>query len=59
MFNVYMFLNHRYKHNEVERRAKKPRHKGQFFQNLDNFCIYAFFVNGDSALLEAVAKYTL
>ena len=54
-----MFLNHRYKHNEVERRAKKPRHKGQFFQNLDNFCIYAFFVNGDSALLEAVAKYTL
>ena len=54
-----MFLNHRCKHNEVERRAKKPRHQGQFFQNLDNFYIYVFFVNGDSALFEAVAKYTL
>ena len=58
MFDLYMFLNHRYKH-KVERHAKKPRHQGQFFQNLDNFHIYVFFVNSDSALLVAVAKYTL
>ena len=33
--------------------------KRQFFQNLDNFHVSVFFVNGESALLVASIKYTL
>ena len=41
VFNVYVCLNHswRYEHNQFERHDEKPRHKRQFFQNLDSFYI--------------------
>ena len=37
--------------NQFERRDEKPRHQGQFFQNLDNFIF--------KCLPEAFDKYTL
>ena len=40
-FNVKVCSNHswRYNHNQFEGGDEKPRHQGQFFQNLDNFYI--------------------
>ena len=51
-----MFLNHRYKHKEVERRAKTSR---AVFSKFRQFLYLCVFRKGDSALFEAVAKYTL
>ena len=41
VFNMYVCLNHswRYERNQFKRRDEKPRHQGQFFQNLHNFYI--------------------
>ena len=61
VFNMYVCLNHswQYEHNQFERCDEKPRHQRQFFQNLDNFYIWMFFVNVKRALLVVFIKYTL
>ena len=55
-FDVYICLNHslRYKHNKLEKCLEKPRHQKVFFQNLENFQIKVFFVNGETAFLVAL-----
>ena len=57
--DIYLSYSWRYKHNQIERRHEELRHQRQFFQNLDNFHIYVFFINGKNVLLVTFSKYTL
>ena len=61
VFNMYVCLNlsRGNERKQFEKRDKKPKHLRQFFQNLGNFYIYMFFVNGNRVLLVAFIRYYL
>ena len=61
VFNMYVRLNlsRGNERKQFEKRDKKPKHLRQFFQNLGNFYIYMFFVNGKRVLLVAFIRYYL